>query len=212
MVRGRLRAPESSVYLARADTAAASTSKAAQDDPDTVRAVLNACARRLDGKPPPRPPPAASGAVFANAFGYEVGRRAEAPQGVLSDARRWQGDRGNRRWRDSLGLRGISQSQHRFDQGSSEATDATRTERGIHAAENGETAGQSLFRWVGMGGLYSRAASWISWPRVAGVGSCAARMLTGQADFWHLARARDVAGSNEGGVKEFSAPSADRDS
>jgi len=39
------------------------------------------------------------------------------------------------------------------DQAHSGTTDATRTERGIHAAGNGEIAGQRVFRWVGIGSL-----------------------------------------------------------
>ena len=41
----------------------------------------------------------------------------------------------------------------RADQAHSKVTDARRTERGFHAAGNGETAGQRPFRWAGMGGL-----------------------------------------------------------
>jgi hypothetical protein len=41
----------------------------------------------------------------------------------------------------------------RADQAHSEVTDARRTGRGFHAAKNGESAGQRLFRWAGMGGL-----------------------------------------------------------
>jgi hypothetical protein len=37
----------------------------------------------------------------------------------------------------------------RADQAHSGTTDATRTEHGIHAAGNGESAGQRPFRWVG---------------------------------------------------------------
>jgi hypothetical protein len=39
------------------------------------------------------------------------------------------------------------------DQGFRGITDAGRTERGFHAMGNGESAGQRLFRWVGMNGL-----------------------------------------------------------
>jgi hypothetical protein len=45
------------------------------------------------------------------------------------------------------------QSPHRSDQGNSEATDTTRTDRGFQAARNEEIAGQAIFRWVGMGSL-----------------------------------------------------------
>ncbi len=45
------------------------------------------------------------------------------------------------------------QKVRRPDQARSEATDARRTECGFHAARKGETAGQRLFRWVGIGGL-----------------------------------------------------------
>jgi hypothetical protein len=45
------------------------------------------------------------------------------------------------------------QKVRRADQAHSEATDATRTERGFHSARNGESAGQRAFRWAGMGSL-----------------------------------------------------------
>jgi hypothetical protein len=45
------------------------------------------------------------------------------------------------------------QNVRRADQAHSEATDATRTERGFHAARNGESAGQRAFRWAGTGSL-----------------------------------------------------------
>ena len=45
------------------------------------------------------------------------------------------------------------QNLRRADQAPSEATDATRTERGFHVAGNEETAGQWLFRWAGIGSL-----------------------------------------------------------
>jgi hypothetical protein len=45
------------------------------------------------------------------------------------------------------------QNLHRSDQGHSEATDATRTDRGFHAARNEEIAGQRAFRWAGIGSL-----------------------------------------------------------
>jgi hypothetical protein len=45
------------------------------------------------------------------------------------------------------------QNLRRAGQAHSGTTDATRTERGIHTAGNGETAGQWLFRWAGIGSL-----------------------------------------------------------
>jgi hypothetical protein len=39
------------------------------------------------------------------------------------------------------------------DQGFRGFTDAGRTERGFHAMGNGESAGQQLFRWIGIGSL-----------------------------------------------------------
>src|SRR6266567_3470022 len=48
---------------------------------------------------------------------------------------------------------GMIQKVRRADQAHSGTTDATRTERGFHAAGNGETAGQRPFRWVAMGAL-----------------------------------------------------------
>ena len=45
------------------------------------------------------------------------------------------------------------QNLRRADQAYSGTTDATRTERGIDTAGNGEIAGQWVFRWVGMGSL-----------------------------------------------------------
>jgi hypothetical protein len=42
---------------------------------------------------------------------------------------------------------------HHADQARFGVTDATRTERGLHAAGNGIPAGQRPFRWVGMGSL-----------------------------------------------------------
>ena len=53
----------------------ASRPVAALEDPDTVRAVLNACARRLDGKPAAATTTRRKRAVFANALGYAVERR-----------------------------------------------------------------------------------------------------------------------------------------
>ena len=47
----------------------------------------------------------------------------------------------------------VIQNLQRADQAHSEATDATRTERGIHMVGNGESAGQWLFRWAGIGSL-----------------------------------------------------------
>jgi hypothetical protein len=41
------------------------------------------------------------------------------------------------------------QNLRHADLAHSGATDATRTERGFHAARNGVSAGQRLFRWVG---------------------------------------------------------------
>ena len=48
---------------------------AALEDPDTVRAVLGACARRLDGTPAAATTTRRKRAVFANALGYAVERR-----------------------------------------------------------------------------------------------------------------------------------------
>src|ERR1700690_3992916 len=47
----------------------------------------------------------------------------------------------------------------RADQAHSGTTDATRTERGFHAAGNGDLAGRWLFRWAGMGSLNRRHRS-----------------------------------------------------
>ena len=52
---------------------------AALEDPDTVRAALNACARRLDGKPAAATTTRRKRAVFANALGYAVERRLCPP-------------------------------------------------------------------------------------------------------------------------------------
>ena len=49
--------------------------------------------------------------------------------------------------------RDMIQHLRRVDQAHSGTTDATRTERGIHAAGNGEIASQRAFRWVGIGSL-----------------------------------------------------------
>ncbi len=58
---------------------------------------------------------------------------------------------------DAAGLSWASwdmiQKVRRADQAHCEATDARRTGRGFHAAGNGVSAGQRLFRWAGMGGL-----------------------------------------------------------
>jgi hypothetical protein len=57
----------------------------------------------------------------------------------------------------TAGLRWTSwdmiQNLRRADLAHSGATDATRTERGFHAAGNKEAADQCLFRWVGIGSL-----------------------------------------------------------
>jgi hypothetical protein len=53
----------------------ASLPVAALEEPDTVPAVLGACARRLDGKPTAATTTRRKRAVFANAFGYAVERR-----------------------------------------------------------------------------------------------------------------------------------------
>src|SRR3984885_14769811 len=55
--------------------AKASVPVAALDEPDAVRGVLNACARRLDGKPAAATTTRRKRAVFANALGYAVERR-----------------------------------------------------------------------------------------------------------------------------------------
>jgi hypothetical protein len=55
--------------------AKASLPVAALEEPDIVRAVLNACARRLDGKPAAATTTRRKRAVFANALGYAVERR-----------------------------------------------------------------------------------------------------------------------------------------
>jgi len=55
--------------------AKASLPVAALEDPDTVRAALNACARRLDGRPAAATTTRRKRAVFANALGYAVERR-----------------------------------------------------------------------------------------------------------------------------------------
>src|SRR5450759_2675468 len=55
--------------------AKASLPVAALEDPNTVRAVLNACARRLDGKPAAATTTRRKRAVFANALGYALERR-----------------------------------------------------------------------------------------------------------------------------------------
>ena len=55
--------------------ATASLPVAALEEPDTARAVLNACARLLDGKPAAAATTRRKRAVFANALGYAVERR-----------------------------------------------------------------------------------------------------------------------------------------
>ncbi|MGI8450557.1 MAG: tyrosine-type recombinase/integrase, partial [Streptosporangiaceae bacterium] len=55
--------------------ARASLPVTALGDPDTVRAALNACARRLDGKPAAAATTRRKRAIFANALGYAVERR-----------------------------------------------------------------------------------------------------------------------------------------
>jgi len=55
--------------------AKASLPVAALEEPDTVRAVLGACARRLDGKPAAATTTRRKRAIFANALGYAVERR-----------------------------------------------------------------------------------------------------------------------------------------
>jgi len=66
------------------------------------------------------------------------------------------GGGGSRRM-DMAGLSWTSwdmiQNLRRADQARPGITDATRTERGFHAAGNGEIAGQRVFRWAGMGSL-----------------------------------------------------------
>src|ERR1700691_458491 len=58
---------------------------------------------------------------------------------------------------DAVGLSWMSwdmiEKVRRADLGFRGITDAGRTERGFHAMGNGESAGQRLFRWVGMSGL-----------------------------------------------------------
>ena len=55
--------------------AKASLPVTALEEPDTVRAALNACARRLDGKPAAATTTRRKRAIFANALGYAVERR-----------------------------------------------------------------------------------------------------------------------------------------
>ena len=50
--------------------AKASLPVAALEEPDTVRAALNACARRLDGRPAAATTTCRKRAIFANALGY----------------------------------------------------------------------------------------------------------------------------------------------
>jgi hypothetical protein len=58
---------------------------------------------------------------------------------------------------DAAGLRWTSwdmiEEVRHADQGFRGITDAGRTGRGFHAARNGVSAGQRLFRWAGMSGL-----------------------------------------------------------
>jgi hypothetical protein len=69
-------------------------------------------------------------------------------------SRGWQGDNGSVGCgRTQLDVMGHDPNVRRADQAHFEATDATRTERGFHAARNGESAGQRAFRWAGMGSL-----------------------------------------------------------
>ena len=58
---------------------------AALEDPATVRAVLGACARRLDGKPAAATTTRRKRAVFANALGYAVELAAAARQPARPD-------------------------------------------------------------------------------------------------------------------------------
>jgi integrase len=58
--------------------AKASLPVAALEEPDTVRAVLGACGRGLDGKPAAATTTRGKRAVFANALGYAVERRLPA--------------------------------------------------------------------------------------------------------------------------------------
>jgi integrase len=55
--------------------AKASLPVTALEEPDTVRTVLNACSRRLDGKPAAATTTRRKRAIFANALGYAVERR-----------------------------------------------------------------------------------------------------------------------------------------
>ena len=65
--------------------AKASLPVAALEERDSVRGVLNACARRLDGKPAAATTTRRKRAVFANALGYAVERRllAASPLGQI---------------------------------------------------------------------------------------------------------------------------------
>jgi integrase len=63
------------ITLALEWIAKASLPVAALEEPDTVRVVLNACARRLDGRPAGATTTRRKRAVLANALGYAVERR-----------------------------------------------------------------------------------------------------------------------------------------
>jgi hypothetical protein len=81
-------------------------------------------------------------------------RQSAAPGRRLSDVPgRVQDGGGTMRCsRTQLDL-GRDQKMRRPDQAHCGTTDATRTDRGFHAAKNGVSAGQRLFRWAGMDGL-----------------------------------------------------------
>ena len=72
--------PRSEITRALDWIAKASLPVAALEEPATVRAVLGACARRLDGKPAAATTTRRKRAVFANALGYAVELRAAARQ------------------------------------------------------------------------------------------------------------------------------------
>ena len=76
----------------------------------------------------------------------QAGGSAACPAG---SRRRWDGEM----QLDSADLMGHDPNLRRADQAHCGTTDATRTERGIHAAGNGEIAGQWVFRWAGIGSL-----------------------------------------------------------
>src|SRR6266567_211945 len=77
--------------------------------------------------------------------------------GALVSARPQAGRPGGGRELAAAGLGWTSwdmiQNVRCADQANSGITDATRTERGFHAARIGEIAGQRPFRWVTMGSL-----------------------------------------------------------